>query len=472
MKKTVSCLCISALLLSLLTLPALAAPATLGMLQESTPVQEIEPDIDKIEIEEEYGASAVAVSALPTSPTQALAVTSSEGKPYLNSTYSLAADSKGYIKITAAKGMYVSVFTTGSTNTYLRVYKTSSLSSLVASDDNSAHSSNAYVNFFIPKDSTYYVEVSGATRTVKGNYGLVVHRGAATSGSEKPSMFTTYNGIKYKNYNNCYTYSLGYYVDPRDGSKWRINGQNPGEISGDAITISDLADAETAKEAIVAACKADAKEYGGVFRAIGKNDQPASGYYKVALVLDPGTDYHWYRQIEEGNWTHKPGTTKAKDSDDSGYLIYYPDSADTGDYTEFLGYYEVKTPAGEATYSAIDNAEDDFDPLMTYPLLEDLTSVELDSLSASMSEDEVRIADDLSIHCNQCSGSWGYGFGADQEPHIAPDISFQRLLSKIKIEKGSTDCKSLSILSNDVRITMRKSKDTRGKAECTIHSYL
>lgn len=389
MKKLIPWLCTSALSLSLLAVPALAAPAAPEIPQESTPVQEFEPDSEGFEIEEEYVPSVAAVSALPTSPSKALAVTSSAGKPYLNSTYKLAANSKGYIKITASMGMNISVFTTGSTNTYLRVYKTSSLSSLVTSDNNSAHGTNAYVNFFIPKDSTYYVEVSGATSSVKGNYGLVVHRGAATSGSEKPSMFTTFNGSKYKNYNNCYTYILGYYVDPRDGSKWRTKGQNPGEISGNSITMSDLSDADTAKEAIVAACKADAEEYGGVFRAIDKNEQPASGYYKVALVLDPRDDYHWYRQIEEGNWTHKPGMTKAKDSDDSGYLIYYPDSADTGNYTEFLGYYEVKAPAGEATYSAIDDVEDDFDPLMTYPILENLTSADLDSISVSMSEDEV-----------------------------------------------------------------------------------
>lgn len=241
--------------------------------------------------------------------------------------------------------------------------------------------------FIIPSGSTYYIQVSGATTSASGNYGLILHRGAATSGSEKPTMFTTFNSSSYKKYNNCYTYALGYYVDPVSGNKWRVRGQNPGEMAGSSITLNDLRSASAATTAIEAACKADAKIYGGTFRSIEKDEQPAAGYYKVALVLDPGNDYHWYRQIGDGYWTHKPGTTSAIDSDDNGYLIYYPDAAARGDYTEFLGYYEVKAPEGQATYGLTPN--NDFDPLLTYPVYTDLTIEDINSLEHGMSEDDV-----------------------------------------------------------------------------------
>ena len=71
----------------------------------------------------------------------------------------------------------------------------------------------------------------------------------------------------------------------------------------------------------------------------------------------------------------------------NGYLIYYPDAAARGDYTEFLGYYEVKAPEGQATYGLTPN--NDFDPLLTYPVYTDLTIEDINSLEHGMSEDDV-----------------------------------------------------------------------------------
>lgn len=386
-KKVLSIICTVAMLMSLLTISGFAAePAGADKDIKPASVETQEIKSDDIDTPAEESTTRV-VTALPTTASGALAVTSSAGKPYLNSTYRLDANTKGYLKVTASMGMYVSVFTTGSVNTYLRVYKTSSLSTLVTSDDNSAHGLNAYVNFYIPSGSTYYIQVSGATTSASGNYGLILHRGAATSGSEKPTMFTTFNSNSYKTYNNCYTYALGYYVNPSTGSRWRVRGQNPGDMAGSPITLNDLRNASAATTAIEAACKADARIYGGTFRSIGKDEQPAAGYYKVALVLDPGTDYHWYRQIGDGYWCHKPGITDAISSDESGYLIYYPDAAARGGYTEFLGYYEVKAPEGQATYEFAPS--DDFDPLVTYPIYTDLTIEDINSLTNGMSEDDV-----------------------------------------------------------------------------------
>jgi uncharacterized Zn-binding protein involved in type VI secretion len=75
---------------------------------------------------------------------------------------------------------------------------------------------------------------------------------------------------------------------------------------------------------------------------------PKSGYYVVALVSAPGKDYHWYRQDDNGNWSHKPGNTDATNVDASGNIITNPETADRAygrlNYSQFCGYFYV--PAG------------------------------------------------------------------------------------------------------------------------------
>ncbi|HEY6873770.1 MAG TPA: hypothetical protein VI298_13690 [Geobacteraceae bacterium] len=62
------------------------------------------------------------------------------------------------------------------------------------------------------------------------------------------------------------------------------------------------------------------------------------GMDKVALVVAPGSDYHWYRLGSDGMWTHKPGMTQATNVDQSGHTISDPQTADRGGYTDFCGY--------------------------------------------------------------------------------------------------------------------------------------
>jgi len=68
----------------------------------------------------------------------------------------------------------------------------------------------------------------------------------------------------------------------------------------------------------------------------------------VALVIDPYTDYHWYRLDDTGRWSHKPGPSPATNLDASGNLITNPETANrdyTADYPLnykiFCGYYCV-----------------------------------------------------------------------------------------------------------------------------------
>ena len=60
------------------------------------------------------------------------------------------------------------------------------------------------------------------------------------------------------------------------------------------------------------------------------------GGYAVALVVDPGADYHWYRQNSDGTWSHKRGDTLVID----GVIDPMEDARAYG-YTEFVGYFYI-----------------------------------------------------------------------------------------------------------------------------------
>lgn len=77
--------------------------------------------------------------------------------------------------------------------------------------------------------------------------------------------------------------------------------------------------------------------------ADGLEPLPATGKCKdsqdkVALVVWPGHDFHWYRQDSSQKWSHKPGQTRATNLDNSGHQITNPETADRGPYTAFCGY--------------------------------------------------------------------------------------------------------------------------------------
>ena len=59
----------------------------------------------------------------------------------------------------------------------------------------------------------------------------------------------------------------------------------------------------------------------------------------MALVIDPGWDYHWYRHQRDGFWGHKPGGTAARNTDNSSVIITDPETCDRGGYTDFCDYF-------------------------------------------------------------------------------------------------------------------------------------
>ncbi len=73
----------------------------------------------------------------------------------------------------------------------------------------------------------------------------------------------------------------------------------------------------------------------------GANNKCPKEGHLVALVIAPGSDFHWYRKGRNGYWTHKPGGTQATNVDNSGLLIPDPRTADRGPYTDFCTFMVV-----------------------------------------------------------------------------------------------------------------------------------
>jgi len=115
-------------------------------------------------------------------------------------------------------------------------------------------------------------------------------------------------------HNNCYNYAMNY----------RSNTfAQPGRISGHPNSVMQCANVATAAnwDGCTATCSGPNK--------------------RVALVIWPGRDYHWYRFHSNGFWGHKPGGTAARNTDNRGRVIgglLNPQNCDRGPYTQFCGY--------------------------------------------------------------------------------------------------------------------------------------
>jgi len=119
--------------------------------------------------------------------------------------------------------------------------------------------------------------------------------------------------------NNCYNYA----------SNWRTNTfAQPGRGCGSQYTQITCAE-------VIRAALCDGMHHR--FDCFPDSEKPR---YLVALVVIPGGgDFHWYRKQKEGFWGHKPGGTAARNYDNSGNVIYNPETADRGPYTIFCGYF-------------------------------------------------------------------------------------------------------------------------------------
>lgn len=119
-------------------------------------------------------------------------------------------------------------------------------------------------------------------------------------------------------YNNCYNYARN----------WRTNTfAQPGRAHGAQTGIMACGTVTTAAMADGLRKRCD---------CLPKSEYPRR---LMALVIDPGFDYHWYRHQRGGFWGHKPGGTAARNVDNSNVVITDPETCDRGGYTDFCEYF-------------------------------------------------------------------------------------------------------------------------------------
>jgi hypothetical protein len=120
--------------------------------------------------------------------------------------------------------------------------------------------------------------------------------------------------------NNCYNYACNIATD---------SYAQPGYASGSWPNPMDCAPVSAGALSDGLVTRADA------------SDSPGKCAHTVALVIAPGSDYHWYRLDDNGMWSHKPGGTAARNVDAAGNAISDPRTAARGPYTVFCGFFTV-----------------------------------------------------------------------------------------------------------------------------------
>lgn len=138
-------------------------------------------------------------------------------------------------------------------------------------------------------------------------------------------------------YNNCYAYAM------RNLELDRDDKIQPGDLSNTPRIDKSKYNCENFRHNI--------KQDYPLMYDTNYEDSCACNYYKIALFLDdkkPDKDYHFYRQDEDMTWSHKPGNTKATNTDESGNIILNPLDCDRNfknnqnrNYNRFCGYYCV-----------------------------------------------------------------------------------------------------------------------------------
>ena len=163
------------------------------------------------------------------------------------------------------------------------------------------------------------------------------------SGSElnyEPTLWNNNSNVLYGS--NCYSYAVN---APKNPTFNYFETMQPGQSVGKSCTKDDIINVSP----VLSLISEDAAKLGFGFTRIDAEAVCNPGFYKVAFVLDPnepGFDYHWYRQNSDGSWSHKPGTTPVKDTDNDGRLIMDPEECNRNggylNYSVFVGYFAVK----------------------------------------------------------------------------------------------------------------------------------
>lgn len=173
--------------------------------------------------------------------------------------------------------------------------------------------------------------------------------GSPTSGYEPSFQPLRYNCDKsvYGSH-NCYSYSMNVLDKQlvklcKKTGKCRQYFHQPGALRGDRFALNSTE--RRACPVVDRLMKADVPE----IENSTYYTQCPKGKSKIALVVDPGEDYHYYRQDSDGWWSHKDGSNPVKRFDALKRPIFNPEYAARDyrwqgsdlNYEDFCGYYCV-----------------------------------------------------------------------------------------------------------------------------------
>lgn len=160
-------------------------------------------------------------------------------------------------------------------------------------------------------------------QVVQGELSGGLIKPATTPIAPTPTVVPPYDPGKWNNdpnirtRNNCYNYA---------NDKITNTFAQPGRGSGSIYTSMDCGNV------------GNASQRDGQVSVGPPTSTPAQGHF-IALVIWPGNDFHWYRQDSNTKWSHKPGQTPARNTDNSGALISDPRTCNRGSYSNFCGFY-------------------------------------------------------------------------------------------------------------------------------------
>ncbi|WP_342438157.1 hypothetical protein NSS79_02525 [Paenibacillus sp. FSL L8-0436] len=184
----------------------------------------------------------------------------------------------------------------------------------------------------IPINETQYSQNSSEPKEdSKKSVGLQLLETMVTGGYEHPYDISVWAPLTDKA--NCYAYMLN--ISTYSGHKLQP-GEKAGNIFSSLTTTS-----------IINAAQADMPYLSKSIRSSSYSEVPGYREYKVALVIAPNYDYHWYRQDADGGWSHKRGLTAIDFRDASGISIRNPQTANRNygnglNYSTFSGWYIIK----------------------------------------------------------------------------------------------------------------------------------
>jgi len=172
------------------------------------------------------------------------------------------------------------------------------------------------------------------------------------------NTITKYNGLKYepeqwkeitiRYCTNCYCYAINQIINPITKTVFdNWNHTQPGNLGGKNNIIKDWKNLpeDQVLKTIIDSTNYDLHFLGlqiipSTFEEVIEDED----IWKVALCFcfDNIRDYHWYRQNNDGTWSHKCGTYEVKNTDEVDKVIINPEECNRGIYTNFAGFFIIK----------------------------------------------------------------------------------------------------------------------------------